>query len=90
MDRRTIYLVVVIFLFVLVLAFAALAHGQTARNPYETPRYQPRKASAKALPVLGKAAGKFMSKHPHLAGFLGNIDIEWDKPRRLPRTEKTK
>jgi hypothetical protein len=88
MDRRTIYLVVVIFLFALVLAFAALAHGQTAKNPYETPRTQPHRSS-KVAPVIGKAAEKFMSRHPHLCAFLGNIDIEWDKPRKL-RTEKTK
>lgn len=82
MNSRVIALLVAIFLFALVLAFAALAHGQ-AKNPYAPVPPPQHRQSTKALPIVGKAASKFMSRHPHLCNFLGNIDIEWDKPKRL-------
>jgi len=79
-----------IFLVVWTLLVVALAHGQTQKNPTFANPAPPRKPHQSVkLPILGRAASTFMSRHPHLVGLLGNINIEYDKPHRF-NTEKKK
>jgi hypothetical protein len=92
MNRRVIILFIVIFLFALFLAFVALAHGQDVKkNPYEMQpvTHHHQNFRSEKVPLLGKAASKFMKHHEKLCSFLGNIDIEYDKPHKF-KTEKTK
>jgi hypothetical protein len=69
------------------LVFLGTAHGQTIqKNPFVDPphKFQPHTTfKAEKFPLLGKAASSFMKHHGKLCNFLGNIDIEYDKPHKL-------
>jgi hypothetical protein len=41
------------------------------------------KLNTNKIPVIGKTATRFIQHHGRIVGFLGNVQIEWNRPQKF-------